>query len=151
MGRKRKTPMNGALTTCSLACHRIVEIPHSTHWLVPIILRLSNATQTTFYAATAFANSKQCRTKYLVHGSLQTAATNTKWLLQQNMCICNCLPVFLAEPNVVNPKTHTNVLTETNEKKLKVQHDDKDVIVDVTTPPPPRKIKTIKCNKCYVC
>jgi len=53
------------------------------------------------------------------------------------------LPVFLVDPRGTNPSTHRIFITETNDKKLKVQHDDKDVIVDVTTPPPPRKIKNI--------
>lgn len=53
------------------------------------------------------------------------------------------LPVFLVDPRGTNPSTHRIFITETNDKKLKVQHDDKDVIVDVTTPPPPRKIKKI--------
>lgn len=56
------------------------------------------------------------------------------------------IPVFLVDPRGTNPSTHRIFITETNDKKLKVQHDDKDVIVDVTTPPPPRKIK-IK----YIC
>jgi hypothetical protein len=53
------------------------------------------------------------------------------------------IPVFLVDPRGTNPSTHRIFITETNDKKLKVQHDDKDVIVDVTTPPPPRKIKKI--------
>jgi hypothetical protein len=77
-------------------------------------------------------------------------ATNAKGL-QQNIRTCSCLPVFLAEPKAASPNMHRILITETDEKKLKVQHDDKDVIVEVTTPPPPQKIKTTKCTKCYVC
>jgi hypothetical protein len=51
------------------------------------------------------------------------------------------IPVFLVDPRGTNPSIHRIFITETNDKKLKVQHDDKDVIVDVTTPPPPRQIK----------
>lgn len=51
------------------------------------------------------------------------------------------IPVFLVDPRGTNPSIHRIFITETNDKKLKVQHDDKDVIVDVTTPPPPREIK----------
>jgi len=53
------------------------------------------------------------------------------------------IPVFLVDPRGTNPSTHRIFITETNDKKLKVQHDDKDVIVDVTTPPPPPKNKNI--------
>jgi hypothetical protein len=51
------------------------------------------------------------------------------------------IPVFLVDPRGTNPSTHRIFITETNDKKLKVQHDDKGVIVDVTTQPPLRKIK----------
>jgi len=61
------------------------------------------------------------------------------------------IPVFLVDPRGTNPSTHRIFITETNDKKLKVQHDDKDVIVNVTTPPPPRKNKKYmylyKCNR----
>jgi len=63
--------------------------------------------------------------------------------------------MFLVDPRGTNPNTHRIFITETNDKKLKVQHDDKDVIVDVTTPPTPRKIKKYlyictKCDRSYV-
>jgi hypothetical protein len=51
----------------------------------------------------------------------------------------NNIPAFLVDPKVTSPSRHRILITETFDKKLRVQHDDKGVIVDVTTPPPPRR------------